>query len=300
MKVGQIHRMHARHLAALRRAPGTISYYGDCIRRLEEFLEARGLPDDAAQLRKTDLMDLMLWLRERGLSPGGEHAVMRGVRATLRWAVEEDLIGADPTRKLRLSTPPVTMPPAVTPQEAREALRLAMTTDHPLRDKAILLTMLDTGVRMGELLQLHLEDVDMERGMLRVRAETSKRQRERHIPFGVKLGRAISLYERRERRPARASIPNLFLNRSGMPLTKGVVEHLTSGLAERMGVPRSHLAPHAWRRAFATACLRGGVDIHALRLMMGHTSIEQTLVYARYVPDDLQRQHLRASPGDRL
>lgn len=300
MNVGQIHRMHARHLAALRRTPGTIRYYSDCVRRLEEFLEAQGLPDDADGLTKSHLLDLMLHLRERGLSPGGEHAVMRGLRATFRWAADEELITRDPTRKLKLSTPPATLPPAVQPHEAKEALRLASLTDHPLRDRAILLTMLDTGVRMGELLQLRLDDVDLTRGVLRVRAETSKRKKERGIPFGVKLGRAISLYERRERQPARPSVQELFLNRSGMPLTKGVVEHLTAGLAERMGVPRSHLAPHAWRRAFATACLRGGVDIHALRLMLGHSTIEQSAVYLRYVPEDLQAQHLRASPGDRL
>ena len=300
MEIDKLHRMHARHLTAIRRAPGTISYYRDCSLRLTEFLEATGRANDAGALTKSDLMDLMLWLRERGLSPGGEHAVMRGVRALLKWGFEEEVLERDPTKRLKLSAPPKTMPPAVQPHEAREAIRLASMGEHPLRDKAMLLTLWDTGIRMGELMRLTVDDVDLERGVLKVRAESAKSRRERTVPFGVKLGRAISAYERRERRPARDSIEELFLTRSGTPLRKGTFEHMTLRLAERMGVPRSHLAPHAWRRAFATTCLRNGVDVHALRLMMGHSTLEQTMVYARYVGDDIQRAHLRASPADRL
>ena len=300
MECMQLHKLHARFLTAGRRAPGTISYYRDCTLRLTEFLRDTERGDAVENITTADLRELMLWLRERGLKPGGEHAVMRGVRALLRWGFEEEILERDPTKRLKLAAPPKALPPATTPQEAREALRLCALGDHPLRDKAVLLTFLDTGIRMGELIRLKVGDVDLERGVLIVRAESAKSRTERTIPFGVKLGRAINNYERRERKPARESIESLFLTRSGTPLTKGAVEHLMFSLSERMGVPRSHVAPHAWRRAFATSCLRSGVDVHALRLMMGHATLEQTMVYARYLPEDLQRAHMRASPADRL
>lgn len=301
MKLLDLHAQHRRHLASLRRSPATLDYYKYALEPLDKFLAERGLPVDTDSLSKPLLQDFQLWLREsRKMKPGGEHAVMRGVRAALRWAHEEELIPRDPTAKLKLITVPQSRPPAVQPEEAREALRIAATMEQPLRNRALLLTLLDTGVRAGELLQLRVEDVDLERGMLKVRAETAKRKRERLIPVGIKCGKAIAVYTRKERKPAFPHVPELFLNRSGEPMTKGVMDHLMLAIGQQAGIPRSHLAPHAWRRAFATSFLRHGGDVFALQQLMGHSTLEQTRVYCRYLPDDLQRQHLRASPADRL
>lgn len=299
MELKDLHRMHARHLMALRRSPGTVDYYRDCVKRLGEYMTREGLTDPG-ELTKADMMGFTLWLRERGLQPGGESAVMRGVRATLRWAHEEELIPRNPMARLRLAQVPQVRPPHVTPENARAALKAAGKGPHPLRDKAMLFTMLDTGIRMSELLALTTDDLDLVGGFLRVRAETSKRKKERRLPVGVKATRAITTYERRERRPMRPVVTTLFLNRSGLPMTPSAIHHVLWRIAGEIGVGRAELAPHAWRRAFATSYLANGGDIATLQLLMGHATIDQVRVYLRLSDDDLQRSHMRASPGDRL
>lgn len=108
--------------------------------------------------------------------------------------------------------------------------------EQPLRNTALLLTMLDTGMRLGEIIQLKGTDVDLERGMMTVRAETAKRKKARVIPLGVKAGRAIATYERRERRPVYTHIEELFLGRTGMPMMKGVIEHIMVTISQRAAV----------------------------------------------------------------
>lgn len=300
MNLSDLHKMHRRHLLSLRRSEGTADYYRHAVTSLERYMLAEGLEPDPASVTKSLLQGFVLHLREKGLAPGGEHATMRGIRATFRWAYEEELIPNNPMARFKLATVPQVMPPAVTSEEARRALRAAKNTEHPLRDQAILLTLLDTGLRMSELLQLRLDDLDLERGLVKVRAETSKRKKERRVPLGIKSARAISVYERRERKPARPHVEELFLSRSGLPMGKSGLHNLMLRLAESADIPASHLSPHAWRRAFATMALTNGVDVFTLREMMGHATLEQTRVYLRLTDDDLQRAHLRASPADRL
>ena len=82
-----LHQMHARHLAALRRSPVTIAYYFYSLEPLLQFMGGRGLSRDAELITLWLLREFQLWLCDtRGMRPGGEHAVLRGVGATLRWA----------------------------------------------------------------------------------------------------------------------------------------------------------------------------------------------------------------------
>lgn len=228
---------------------------------------------------------------------------MRGVRAALRWAHSEEILARDVMKGIKLAPVPQPRPPHVGADLARRAVAATAGGTMPLRDRALTLVMLDTGLRMGELLQLRPDDVDQVAGFIRIRAETSKRQRERRLPFGIKTGRAIAAYERRERRPSHRLAPDglpFFLTRSGTPLTASGLHNMLHRLAERLGEPRSALAPHAWRRGMATAFMQGGGDLASLQLLMGHATLEQTRIYLRLSDDDLQRAHQRVGIVDRL
>ncbi|WP_135227510.1 tyrosine-type recombinase/integrase [Deinococcus fonticola] len=300
MKLEELHQIHRRHLLSMRRSPRTVEFYEQGMLALTRYLDSQGTPPDTDHVSRLTLQELQLALRERGLSPGGEHAILRAIRGAFRWAIEEELITVDPTRKLRMPALPQERPPTVQPEEIRAALKLVAAMDQPLRNRALLLVMLDCGLRMGEIIQLRVEDVDLAAGMVTVRAETAKREKERRVPIGIKASRAVAAYERRERDPVFPHVGELFLNRSGEPMTAGGIHHLMVKVAKGIGVPRSHVAPHAWRRAFAVGMLRGGANLFELQQMMGHTTLEMTRKYVKLLPDDLQRVHLRASPADRL
>jgi site-specific recombinase XerD len=179
-------------------------------------------------------------------------------------------------------------------------LKVATGMTQPMRNRAILLCLYDTGLRMGEVLQLRVGDVDLQAGMITVRAETAKRERSRVVPVGLRTAKALNRYERQERRPALPLVKELFLSRTGEPMTKGGLTHLLVKISGAADIPRANTAPHAWRRGFAVQYLRNGGDLFSLQQILGHTTLEMTRRYVKFLPDDLQRRHLRASPVDHL
>lgn len=300
MKLRELHQIHRRHLLASRRAPETLTFYAASVNRWEAFLEDTGAEDDVGKILRHDVQAFQLWLRDQGLKPGGEHALLRGLRATLRWAVDEELISADPFKKLKMPSLPREAPPTVQPDEVAAMLKAARAGSQPLRDVALLMTLFDTGIRMSEVIALNTGDLDVVAGVIRIRAETAKREKGRVVPVGIKTARAIAAYERKARRPARGTVETLFLSREGLPLTRSGLTQLTLRLARAAGIPRAHVAPHAFRRGFAVGFLRAGGDLFALQQILGHGSLQMTKRYVAYLPSDLQRQHALFSPADRL
>lgn len=301
MLLPQLCQMHTRSLQAARRSPATVTYYGYALEPLHNFLAERGHSGEIGEIDRHLLAEFQLWLRDaRGMAPGGEHGVLRGVRAVFRWAVAEELLDKNPTLRLAMPNIRHDPPPAVQPDEVNRCLKVAASMPRPARSRALMLTLYDTGVRQGELLALTVDSVNFDTGMITVNAETSKSRKRRVVPFGIRTGKALGRYIRVERRPCLPVIDRLFLNRSGEPMTPGGLAHLLLTIGAQAGLPRDHTAPHAWRRGMAVQYLRQGGDLFSLQQILGHTTLEMTRRYVRYLPDDLQREHMRASPVDRL
>lgn len=296
MELSWLEAEHRKHLLSLRRSKNTFAFYAQAARQLRVFF---GEDKRVEDITKFDLINFQLWLRERGLSPGGEHAIFRGLRAMFRWAVEEELLPQDPMRKFKLPSLPQTVQSAVSPALAGEIIKKAKRmSEFPTRNATIAALLFDTGLRVSEVANLDVQDVNFETGTLLVRA--GKREKDRQVPFGVRLTRLLLLYIRKERKPCNDSIKKLFIGRGGMPLGASGVGQLMEKLAEEVGVPRKETAPHAWRRGFAVQFLRNGGDLFALQQILGHTSLDMTRKYVRYLPEDLVKLHLRFSPMDRL
>lgn len=297
MLLEELHKMHVRHLRALRRSDHTVRFYEKAVGKLGLWMESVGHTDPSL-LTRADINTFQLWLRAQGLAEGGEHAILRGVRALLRFGVDEELLSRDVFKKVKLPKLPDEPPPAAQPEEVSALLRVARDGPFPYRDRALIMVAYDTGLRASELVSLRVDDVDLVAGMVLVRK--GKGGKQRSVPIGVKSGQSVTRYLHRERKPARDGVDALFLNREGLPLTTGGITQLLERLAKAAEIPRSHVAPHALRRGFAVQLLRGGGDVFALQQLLGHSTLEMSRRYVRYLPHDLQRVHLRASPGDRL
>lgn len=300
LTLSQLEVMHKRSLQASRRSAHTIRYYHYALHPLNTWMQRQGI-SLPGELTRAHLSEFQIYLRdERGMAAGGEHAILRGVRAVLKWAVAEELIEQDPTKRLRLPSIRHEPPPAIQPDQVNLCLKIAATRPHSARDRAIMLTLYDTGVRQGELLALKVSDVDFNSGMITVHAETSKSKKKRLVPFGIRTGKALARYLRVERRPVLPVIDHLFLNRSGEPLTTSGLTSLLLTTGRAAGLNRDQTAPHAWRRGMAVQYLRQGGDMFSLQQILGHAELTMVRRYVRYLPDDLQREHMRASPVDRL
>ena len=159
------------------------------------------------------------------------------------------------------------------------------------RDKASLLVLLDTGMRLTEFLSLNREDVDPITGMILIRS--GKGRKPRNVYLGDKSRQILRRYvkDRKDYNPA------LWVARSGERLTETGLRMMLRRRAARAGVPVP--SPHDFRRAFAIERWRAGVDILTLSKLMGHTSLQVLNRYIKQIGEDLEQAAKQSSPVDR-
>ena len=166
------------------------------------------------------------------------------------------------------------------------------------RNYTIIVTLLDTGLRVSELCNLKLDNLWLEDGMLKVLGKGNK---ERLIPIGKQVQRLLWHYINRYRpEPASANSGLLFLTQEGRPLTKDRVEKIMSYYGKKAGLRGVRCSPHTLRHTAAVKFLRNGGDVFSLQKMLGHASLEMTRRYCELADIDVKRAHITASPVDNL
>jgi integrase/recombinase XerD len=168
------------------------------------------------------------------------------------------------------------------------------------RDRAVLLLLLDTGMRASELCGLNIQDVALETGQVRVverhGAPGPKGGAERYVVIGKSARRALWLYlaERPDSEIAGAPV---FVTQAGRRFSRDTLRQMVHRLGERAGVKDCH--PHRFRHTFAINYLRNGGDIFTLQLALGHKSLKMVKRYLALAQVDMEEAHRRASPVDR-
>ena len=149
---------------------------------------------------------------------------------------------------------------------------------------------------MGELINLKVDDVHMNEGLLKV---MGKGKKERIVPMGSNAQRALQRYLFRYRpRPFHSGIDNVFLSVLGKPLTENSMKLIFSRLAKKSGVARLHT--HLCRHTFATRFLINGGDVFTLQQILGHSTLEMVRHYVNLAVNHVAIQHQKFSPLDRL
>ncbi len=166
------------------------------------------------------------------------------------------------------------------------------------RDRAIILILLDTGLRASELCSLTVGDLDEKTGRVQIKhgvAGGAKGGKGRVVYLGKATRSAVWRYLA-SREDAEDSSAPLFLEITGRPLNKTALRLLVAGLGKRANVPKCH--PHRFRHTFAINYLRNGGDLFTLQALLGHSTLEMVRHYARIAEVDVAQAHRRASPAD--
>ena len=164
-----------------------------------------------------------------------------------------------------------------------------------LRDYTILLTLIDTGLRVSELCGLGVCDIDWSSGFMRVLGKGSK---ERLVPFGTTLRRA--LHEYIGRKGQFGGDHYLFVNQFAQRLDRRVVRLILLKLGEKAGVKGVRISPHTCRHTFAKNWILNGGDPFSLQRILGHTTQQMVSHYVNLAANDIRVQHSKFSPADRL
>ncbi|SLK15100.1 tyrosine recombinase XerC [Arthrobacter sp. P2b] len=273
------------------------AYLGD-LRSLLAYAATEG----AAGLKDLELGTLRRWLGVQSQA-GAARATLARRSATIRsftaWALREERIAADPALRLKAPKREQSLPGVLqTSQLTRLLAKMeeAAADGEPMavRDRAIVELLYATGVRVGELAGLDIDDLDPDRRTLRV---IGKGNKERTVPFGVPAAVAVDDWLRRGR-PLLArdtSGPALFLGARGGRVDQRQVRALVNSLFGSLG-DTSASGPHALRHSAATHLLDGGADLRAVQEILGHSSLATTQIYTHVSVDRLRKSYQQAHP----
>ncbi len=275
-----------------RLSPKTIEFYKAKFKVFADYCEAQAIAA-IDQLDASTLRRFFLWLEERGNNPGGRHAYFRTLRAWLRWLEDEYEGFTSPLR--RLKTPKVEVQPieGVSLADVQALLATCDKSFSGCRDKALLLFLLDTGLRVSECLQLEWQDIDLATGSILVRR--TKNKKPRLVFLGRSARQALRQYAKRRKDDS----PAVWLTVHGERMTYTAVRQVLRRRAKQAGL-KEVPSPHDFRRACALQLLRSGADVVSVSRLLGHGSVEVTKRYLAQTDDDLQQTHNRHSPADSL
>ncbi|MEI2691569.1 MAG: tyrosine-type recombinase/integrase [Anaerolineae bacterium] len=293
------------------RSPKTLSWYQANLTRFSDFLAGEHTPtlqeitlDNARtfvahlQGKSTRYDEHHMRPTEKGgLSPHSVHAYVRTLKTFGSWLVEEEYVEVHPFQRLKPPKLPDTMIEVLSDDEIRRMIA-AISPDTVLgaRLHAIVLLLLDTGLRASELCGLTVANTHLQEGYVKVRG---KGEKERIVPFCNVTKKSLLRYLHSYRpEPTKDGVDNFFLSVDGAPLATNGLGQVLRRLGKASDVPRLH--PHLFRHTFAVRYLMNGGDIMTLRLMLGHSSLEVTQLYLHLAESHVQVQHSRFSPVERL
>ncbi|MFC2014213.1 tyrosine-type recombinase/integrase [Chloroflexota bacterium] len=292
------------------KSPKTISWYSANLKNFRNYLKNRHLSDSLDNIDIKLLREYVLYLLKRTryenhpytpaktepLSAATVHGYVRTLRAFFNWLIAEGLAQNNPAKDLK--PPKVTrkVVSTLSDEEIRATLSSCGTSPTDARNQALFMILLDTGLRIGELVNLKMEDVHMDEGYLKV---LGKGKKERIVPIGNNAQKVLQRYLFRSRpKPINPVINNVFLSQSSNPLTENSMKLMFTRLSKRSGVCRLHA--HLCRHTFATRFLINGGDVFSLQQILGHSTLEMVRHYVNLASSHIAIQHQKFSPLDRL
>ena len=271
---------------------GTVTNYANKLRRFQLFGANNGI-STIESITPTIIRDYLALLERDGLTVITRHGHYAAVKTWLRWyeSEEEPESWSNPIEKIK---PPKLPNAPIQPISMAEALKIVDRCPadlQGLRDKAILLTLIDTGIRASELLQLDIDDFNQVQGSLLIRH--GKGDKTRTVYAGKKARKTIRSYLAQRQDDADALfvsiIDNSRLTYSGLRWI--VLNRSRSAKVKMRGI-------HTFRRLYALTMLRNGVDVITLSRLMGHSDLQVLTRYLAQTDDDLREAHARSSPVD--
>ncbi len=273
----------------------TVEWYEDRTRRFVDWCATQGIvcPSD---LRWLDLEQFVLHCRRQGFAPNTVHGYAQVLKTLCRLGHRLGYVPEDITIHFEMPRVPKTIIPTFSDEQLQALLAVSdKRTWLGIRDRAILLVLLDTLIRVSELVGVDAEDVDLDECVIRV---MGKGGRERHVPFGIATGQALRRY-RNVVQDLRPGDP-FFITRCGHRTSRWAVHTMMANSGRAAGIEGVRCSPHTLRHTGAKRFILAGGDVFTLQKLLGHTTLAMVRRYVELADVDIRAQHRRFSPADSL
>jgi integrase/recombinase XerD len=278
---------------------------------------------EVTEIKEHDLRGFFVYLREvyhkekghpdKPMSGAFLRNEWKGMRSLFEWCKEQELLKERPDINIKMpgNNPKTIMPltedevkallknaefSRVAETRNRNAYRIKRST--AVRDVALLILLLDTGIRAGECSRLDIKDVDLEKGEIFIKpyGNSGIKTKSRAIPIGKATMRVLWKYKN-TLEYQEPNDPFFVSKRDGRRLDRSAMLQLIKSLGDKAGIKNCH--PHQLRHTFSIQYLRNGGDVFTLKKILGHNSLKMVEVYLQLAQTDTTAAHRRASPADR-
>lgn len=272
----------------------TLKSYRHDLEKLGDWVSGKGT--SLMTLRRADMNTYLSYRMQRGLKARSTARCLSCVRAFYRYLLRENKIDVDPT--LQVENPKLGRPLPDTLTEADvEKLLAAPDTSSPIgmRDRTMLEVLYACGLRVSELTNLKMSEINLRQGVVRIVGKGSK---ERLVPLGEEAISWLNRYlqeARNELLKKNLAQDTVFPSNRGLVMTRQTFWHRLKEHARHAGITKK-LSPHTLRHAFATHLLNHGADLRVVQLLLGHSDLSTTQIYTHIAQHRMKELHQEHHP----
>lgn len=304
---------YRQSLEAANRSHKTISWYMEIVFRFFSFLESSKLMRPIPELGREELREYTRYLQDSGrwpnrqgtkeekgrLSPYSVKGHVRAVKAFWSWLAREGYIEKNALAGFPLPKVPYYVIKTLNGQHIKKLFSaIDRSTAFGAKYYCMLMLLLDTGMRISELVKIKMNDIDLAHGLITV---LGKGQKERVVPFSRWTRKELSRYIHNFRSHLyREDSPYLFPADNGGYVSISSVQQFIRRLAKKADLNGMKCSPHIFRHTFATQAIANGANVFVVKDIMGHASLQTTIKYTHLQIGDLKTQHNKFSPVEGL
>ena len=272
----------------------TLDSYRSDLEQFSKWLEKNNL--SYLKTSKKEILSYLSFLFQKGLGSKTVARKLSSLKSFFRYLVFKSIIPNDPSSEVETPKLLKSIPKSISEKEV-EALLAAPDekTDIGLRDKTMIETLYSCGLRISELINLELLNLNLRQGVIRV---IGKGQKERLVPMGDQLIGLLELYISSSRKNLlnKRHSDFLFLSTRGQRMTRQSFWHRIKHYCLASGFEPDKISPHVLRHAFATHLLNNGADLRVVQLLLGHSDLNTTQIYTEVARQRLKRLHTEHHP----
>jgi integrase/recombinase XerD len=277
-------------------SPNSVAAYEQDLLRLKSYMDAHGI--DIVRATYDDLQAFVFDTFKSISSVRTQARLIAGIHSFYRFLLYHHYIEQDPSELLESPKKEHHLPEVLSLDEIDSMIaQIDMSRPESHRNRAIIEMLYGSGLRVSELVNLHLSDIYRKEGFMRI---TGKGNKQRLVPISPVADQWLEYWlEDRSKLDIKAEYSDIvFLNRYGRQLTRAMIFTIVKGLAKQADIHKT-ISPHTLRHSFATHLLQNGADLRIIQDLLGHEDITTTEIYTHIEIQDLREAILKYHPENR-